>query len=248
MPQITIASYNIHKCVGVDGVFSPERIVAVIKECDADIIALQEVDKRFGKRETVIDPIYLQQETGLYYAPLKTKKPASLGWHGNAIFYKNVELITIEQIELPGLEPRGALFAIFKKLGICFCVISAHFGLLHKSRKDQVKTILEIFERKYAMPSFLIGDFNEWRKNARSSLHSLTDHFHLHPSHKASFPARYPIFSLDRIFASKKDMLLYTSIHNSKLAKTASDHLPIKARVHLQPSTQQPIEIDAMAS
>lgn len=237
MPQFTLSSYNIHKCVGVDRQFNPERIVEVIKECNADIMALQEVDKRFGNREAVIDPIYIQHKTGLYYAPLKTKKPASLGWHGNAIFYKNLELVSVEQIDLPGLEPRGALFAIFKKEGLNFCVICAHFGLLHKSRKGQVKAILEIFERKYTMPSFLVGDFNEWRRNARSSLHSLQTHFHLHPGHKASFPARYPLFSLDRIFASQKDMLLSTTIHNSELSRKASDHLPIKALIHLRPCT-----------
>lgn len=231
--QLTIASYNVHKCVGVDGIFSPERIVEVIKECKADLIALQEIDKRFGAREGLINPYYLYKETGLHYAPIKTTKPSSFGWHGNAIFYKDMELLEVEQINLPGVEPRGALFAIFKKANINFCVVAAHFGLLHKCRKNQVKMILQILAKKYNMPAFLLGDLNEWRISRKSALHGLSSHFNLPNRLPASFPARFPLFSLDKIYASNKNMILYTKVPCSGLSCKASDHRPIIARVDL---------------
>lgn len=231
--QITIASYNVHKCVGVDGIFNPERIIKVIKECNADLIALQEIDKRFGTKDGLINPYNLYQETGLHYAPIKTTKPASFGWHGNAIFYKDMDLLEVEQINLPGVEPRGALFAIFKKEDTSFCVVAAHFGLLHKCRKNQVKMILQILSQKYNMPAFLLGDLNEWRISNKSALHGLSSHFNLPNKLPASFPARYPLFSLDKIYASNKDMILYTKVPSSELSCKASDHRPIIARVDL---------------
>lgn len=231
--QITIASYNVHKCVGVDGIFNPERIIKVIKGCNADIIALQEIDKRFGAREGLINPYHLYHETGLHYAPIKTTKPSSFGWHGNAIFYKDMDLVEIEQSNLPGVEPRGALFAIFKKEEIYFCIVAAHFGLLHKCRKNQVKMILDILTQKYNMPAFLLGDLNDWRRSDKSALHGLSRHFSLQSRLPASFPARYPLFSLDKIYASHKNMILYTKVPSSELSRKASDHRPIIACVDL---------------
>ncbi len=52
---ISVASYNVHKCVGTDGVFDPNRILEVVLELDADIIALQEADQRFGSRKGLLD-------------------------------------------------------------------------------------------------------------------------------------------------------------------------------------------------
>lgn len=231
--QITITSYNVHKCVGVDGIFSPERIIEVIKECNADILALQEIDKRFGAREGLINPYHLYKATGLHYAPIETTKPSSFGWHGNAIFYKDMELIDIEQIHLPGVEPRGALFAIFKKEHVSFCIVAAHFGLLHKCRKSQVKMILNILSQKYNMPAFLLGDLNDWRSSKKSALHGLSSHFNLPNKLPPSFPARYPILSLDKIYASNKAMILYTKVPSSELSRKASDHRPIIACVDL---------------
>lgn len=44
MAAIVVATYNIHRCYGNDGHFSPEGIRAVLAEPDADIVALQEVE------------------------------------------------------------------------------------------------------------------------------------------------------------------------------------------------------------
>ena len=43
---MTFATYNIHRCTGWDGRYDPERIAGVLKELDADVIALQEVNSR----------------------------------------------------------------------------------------------------------------------------------------------------------------------------------------------------------
>ncbi|MEC7399127.1 MAG: endonuclease/exonuclease/phosphatase family protein, partial [Pseudomonadota bacterium] len=79
--KLTFASYNIHKAVGVDRRRDPERIIAVLREVDADIIALQEADLRLGDRASVL-PKALLDDTPWRVVPV-AKRPRSIGWHGN---------------------------------------------------------------------------------------------------------------------------------------------------------------------
>ena len=80
--NILVASYNIHKCVGLDGAFDAARTAEVIKEIDADVIALQEVDQRFGNRAGLLDLHALERDTGL--CAVKTiGAHRSHGWRGN---------------------------------------------------------------------------------------------------------------------------------------------------------------------
>ena len=54
--DLRVASWNLHKCVGADRRFDPDRSAAVIAELGADIVALQEADKRFGRRDRLAGP------------------------------------------------------------------------------------------------------------------------------------------------------------------------------------------------
>ena len=65
-----VASYNIHKCRGADGVRRPDRIIGVIRELGASIIALQEVDRRFGRGRGVLDPTAIERETGMHFGAI----------------------------------------------------------------------------------------------------------------------------------------------------------------------------------
>ena len=85
--HLTFASYNIHKAVGLDRRRDPERILAVLREIDADVIALQEADRRFGDRTSVIPRQALADYTPWQAVPLTTR-PDSIGWHGNALLVR----------------------------------------------------------------------------------------------------------------------------------------------------------------
>ena len=78
-----VASYNIHKCRGVDGMVSPERIITVVKEVSADLVALQEVDHRIGMRTGLLNPAMIESETGLKLL-IQSDVVDGHGWHGNA--------------------------------------------------------------------------------------------------------------------------------------------------------------------
>lgn len=229
-----IASYNVHKCVGVDRRFDPERTSRVIHEIDADVIALQEADTRFGERTGILDLSRLERETGLIPVPVSGMAKAH-GWHGNVVLFKKGLVRDVHQINLPGLEPRGALVAeIELERGGALRIIAAHFGLLRHSRARQAQMLVELMNDRHEMPTVLLGDLNEWRLGDRSSLNTFQSAFGPQPPAVPSFPARLPVLALDRIMANRKGVLSTVEAHDTPLSRVASDHLPIKAIVNLQ--------------
>lgn len=236
--EIILASYNIHKCVGTDKIFNPQRIIDVIADLNADILALQEVDKRFGARQGLLDLAALEERTGLRPAPLRSPAPQGQGWRGNALFFRAGAVTSVEQIALPGVEPRGALIAEFAfQAGGRLRIIAAHFGLLRRSRSLQAEAILALLKNKQPLPTVLLGDLNEWRLGKKSSLKALAPIFTATAELPPSFPARFPLLSLDRVFFTPQNLVGSVTVHDTPLARIASDHLPIKAGLHLQSQT-----------
>lgn len=231
--RLTFASYNVHKCVGIDGKFDPERTRAVIAEIDADVIALQEADRRFGDRKGLLDLAALERETGLVPVPLARRRRLGHGWHGNLLLVKAGTARDVHQLDLPGLEPRGAVVAELELAHGTVRVMAAHLGLLRQSRVVQLRTITGLLPHDPAVATVLLGDMNEWRRDRRSALVSLAPGFGPVGPAVASFPALYPVFALDRILARPHDIIEGVEAHVTPLSRVASDHLPVKARVRL---------------
>ncbi|WP_375609987.1 MULTISPECIES: endonuclease/exonuclease/phosphatase family protein [unclassified Bartonella] len=231
--DLTVASYNVHKCVGIDKIFNPTRIVRVINELQVDILALQEADKRFGERVGLINLQLLKAETGLIPVPLNTMSPHGHGWHGNALFLRKGYVRETLQVTLPGIEPRGAVIVELEMQAGPIRIIAAHFGLLRYSRKQQTKMLLAILQKRSLMPTLLIGDFNEWRIGKGSSLNHFSPYFDNTLEVVPSFPSRFPLLALDRVFAFPHQLVTNIENHHSPLARIASDHLPIKAYLNL---------------
>ncbi len=240
MHDMVVASYNIHKCVGQDGVFDPRRIASVIAELDADIVALQEVDRRFGDRGGLLDLDSLRDRSGLVPVALTPTRDGH-GWHGNLLLRREGIEAEARQIALPGGEPRGALIVDLGLPGGQLRVVAAHLGLLRRSRALQVKTILSALAQD-SVPTLLVGDLNEWRTGRRSSLRRLDDAFHGHQPLLPSFPAGCPVLALDRIISNQPGLVTRSQVHDTALAHLASDHLPVKAWVRVGP---QPVSAAA---
>jgi endonuclease/exonuclease/phosphatase family metal-dependent hydrolase len=247
-PRLTVATYNVHKCVGVDGRFDPERIMRVIEELGADLVALQEVDQRFGSRAGLLDLRRLEKECGLRPVPIAVSR-ASHGWRGNLLLVRDGEVLTARQLALPGAEPRGALVVDLDLRGRRLRVVAAHLGLLRRSRASQIRFILEKAGAFADGATLLMGDLNEWRLGERSSLARLEPAFGPMGAAIASFPSRFPVWSLDRILTRPANSLLRVEAHDSELARLASDHLPLKGVLALPgppdsvaepPAEQQP--------
>lgn len=231
-----VASYNIHKCRGTDGRVRPDRIVAVLAEIRPELIALQEVDHRFGKRMGLLDVEAVKREAGLIMLA-QSDAPHGHGWHGNALLVaREPRSYRRLRIQLPGVEPRGAIVAEVDLGDGPFRVIAAHFGLLRSSRISQAHALLRTFAQLAPMPTILLGDLNEWRRRRRSSLNVFEPIF-AGPKPLASFPSRRPIFPLDRIMGWPRGLVAELAVHDTPLSRKASDHLPLTARIDLEPAS-----------
>src|SRR5271157_6446814 len=144
-PPLRVASYNIHKCRGLDGVTRPDRIIEVIRELGADVVALQEVDRRFGRRGGLLDPSAIECDIGMRLL-VQSDVAHRHGWHGNALLVRsNPITYRRSRLKLPGGEPRGAIVAELDLGEGEFRVIAAHLGLFRRSRVDQVSALLTAF-------------------------------------------------------------------------------------------------------
>jgi endonuclease/exonuclease/phosphatase family metal-dependent hydrolase len=112
-------------------------------------------------------------------------------------------------------------------------IIAVHLGLLRRSRTQQIDAILSTAETVDRRPVVLLGDLNEWRLGRRSSLRRLEPAFGPLQANVASFPAHFPIWSLDRIVANPHQIVSHIDVHDSPLARLASDHLPVTARLRI---------------
>jgi len=246
---ITLASYNMHKAVGLDGRRDPHRVLKVLQEIDADVVALQEADKRMGGRGSTV-PHELIDNHGLYqpvHLGVRHKRrlegmrkhadrllkldTRNIGWHGNAILVKrHVGVLSCAALDLPTLEPRGAVLAELLIGDHPLRVIGMHLDLSGLWRRRQMRAILDaIARRPQKMPTVLMGDTNEWR-TAAGCLRELEPEFQLAQT-GPSFHARHPVASLDRIIVHKDLNVQAAGVHMSETARRASDHLPIWARV-----------------
>src|SRR5688500_17254691 len=106
--MIRVATYNMRKAIGTDRRRNPARTIAVLNELGADVIALQEADRRFGGRASAI-PLDLLAEHSDYKPVPFEARDGSIGWHGNALLVrKDVVVVDRDLVHLPSLEPRGA--------------------------------------------------------------------------------------------------------------------------------------------
>lgn len=223
---LTVATYNIHGAVGTDGLLAPERIAGVLREIDADIIALQEVPLGGGGQASVLE--LLQQATGFHAVEGPTEDRPDRRY-GNAVLSRYpVKATRTIDLSFGSREPRGALDADIDCHGHPLRVIATHLGLRPAERRHQIRLLLQAFDTD-RMPVILTGDLNEWFVWGRP-LRWLVSHFEPVPAPR-TFPSHLPVFALDRLWISPRHRLVQVRVHATPLARIASDHLPLIAHI-----------------
>jgi len=225
--QISLASYNIHGCIGRDGRYDRGRILDVLRELRADVFALQEVETVRGGLDLLS---YLAEGTGTTALAGPTLTLAE-GHFGNALLTR-FPIGNIERVDLTyhRREPRGALGADLDcGGGVKLRAVVTHLGLGPRERRFQVRRLLKLFRMPRDWPAVLMGDLNEWLLWGRP-LRWLHAYFDRSPA-VATFPARLPLFALDRILVHPQGGLASVTVHASRAARIASDHLPLKAQL-----------------
>lgn len=225
---LRLASYNIRKAVGTDRARNPLRVLKVLAEIDADIVALQEADLRFGQRSAALPPLLIEHHSDYVPVPLDVQAD-SLGWHGNAILVKRGIAVTQHDIlHIPCLEPRGVVTATLETAAGAVTVFGMHLDLSGLWRARQARAIVELAAAARAeRPTVLMGDLNEWRAQS-GTFREFARHFSI-LDHGPSFHSRRPVGRLDRIMHCDRLVLKACGVHHSPLAATASDHLPVWA-------------------
>jgi endonuclease/exonuclease/phosphatase family metal-dependent hydrolase len=231
--HISLASYNIHGCVGRDGRYDRARILEVLRELNADVVALQEVETTHEDPDVLS---YFAEGTGSTALAGPTLS-LHRGSFGNALLTR-FPVTAVERIDLTyhRREPRGALGADLDCGGVKLRAVATHLGLWPRERRFQVRRLLKLFRTPRDWPAVLMGDLNEWLLWGRP-LRWLHAYFDRSPA-LPTFPTHLPVFALDRILAHPHGGLANVRVHLSHAARIASDHLPVKAEFYFAPAAK----------
>jgi endonuclease/exonuclease/phosphatase family metal-dependent hydrolase len=228
MKELTVASYNVHRCIGTDRLHDPDRIVEVIREIDPDLIALQEVSSQ-REHGRVDQAAYLAERIGRFVVEGPTLRYGQRSY-GNALLTR-WQPVAVRRVDLSvtGREPRGAIDADIEIGSRSVRFVAAHLGLRRTERRRQVRTLLEAMAGPIPDLCILAGDFNEWLPGSRS-LRGFDRRFGATPRLR-TFPSRRPTLALDRIWVHPADARASCAVHATPLSRVASDHLPIRATI-----------------
>lgn len=234
-----IVTYNVHKCRGMDRREHPQRIAEVLRETEADIIALQEVLSIDGARAESHQARFIAEELGMSYQIGENRK-----LHGGA--YGNVILSRLPfsaaqnyDITWSGRERRGCLRADFtietgeqRKL---LHIFNIHLGTAFIERRHQARKLVsgEILNNaELAGARVALGDFNEWTRGLASRLlasHLKSADVRHHLKRARTYPGVLPLLHLDHVYYDDSLELKRLTLHKSRAALIASDHLPLIA-------------------
>ncbi|WP_230534110.1 endonuclease/exonuclease/phosphatase family protein [Microvirga roseola] len=241
-----ILTYNVRRCLGTDGLLSPERVAEVIAAYEPDVVALQELDVRRARTGGVDQAHMIAETLGMqmhFHASLRVMEEE----YGNAILtHRPSHLVKAEGLPGPGWrppEPRGALWASVNLGGSDVQVINTHLGLRRRERLAQIDRLLSRHWLEHPAcrePIILLGDFNASpRSRAYQRLAAcLQDAQMVSRLHRPrpSFPSWLPVLRIDHVFVSRSIKVLRTETVRTPQARIASDHLPLLVEFQVIPS------------
>jgi endonuclease/exonuclease/phosphatase family metal-dependent hydrolase len=174
MPKLRIVTYNVHRCRGIDNRERPARIVDVLREIDADVVALQEVVSIGGKSREKDQARYVAEELGFNYVVGENRK-LNGGAYGNVVLSKfPMRLVCNHDISVRARERRGCLHTDVDVAGAeTLHVFNVHLGTAYLERRHQGRRLVEeeiLNNRELKGSRIMLGDFNEWTRGLTTRL------------------------------------------------------------------------------
>ena len=217
-----VATWNIHSAIGADGRHDPERTLAGVRALDAQVTALQEVDSRVNGRDGFLD----FQTDGAHATAASKTIVADNGEYGHMLLSRwPIERWRTHDLSVPGRERRSAIDAVLDTGGGRLRVISTHLGLFLRERRRQVAILAGLLEQDRALPTIVLGDFNEPTGRGPASRRFAPRL--ARAGRWRTYPSRRPMLALDRIWYTRDLDLVASGV--AAEARRASDHLPLVA-------------------
>ena len=218
---IRVLTWNVHSCIGTDRRFDPERVKQIIRALDPDIAALQEVDSRRDLRDGFD---LLGNTLGSHSVEVRTVRTPD-GDYGHMLLSRfEITTWTHHDLSFRRREPRSLIEARIQTDAGPLSVLAAHLGLNHGERREQANTIAALAAAD-GLPTVIMGDFNE--PTGRGTAERMLGAAFRTIGRPATFPSRWPLLPLDRIWFEASLDLIDTGVDRS--ARKASDHLPLWA-------------------
>lgn len=225
--RIRVLTWNVHSCIGTDRRFDPERVKAIIRSLDPDIAALQEVDSRRDLRDGFD---LLGNILGNHRATVRTVQTPD-GDYGHMLLSRwEITTWMHHDLSFRRREPRSLIEARIQTDAGPLSILAAHLGLNHGERREQAGKIVALAQAD-DLPTVILGDFNE--PTGRGTAERMFGKIFRSVGRPATFPSRWPLFPLDRIWFEPSLDLIDTGVHRGT-APQASDHLPLWADLQLR--------------
>jgi endonuclease/exonuclease/phosphatase family metal-dependent hydrolase len=221
---LRIVTYNVHKCRGLDGRTSAERVAAVLAEVGADVIALQEVLEDQAAA--------ISAALGVPFAMGENRKHRGHGY-GNVVLSRFAVAATRNyDLSVTGREARGCLRADLDVAGQVLHVFNVHLGTALIERRSQGRKLIApelLADASIQAPRVVLGDFNEWTTGLATRL--LRSHMQSADirllRRSRTYPGVLPFLHLDHIYYDPALQLEKLSLWRTRKALVASDHLPL---------------------
>jgi len=234
--DLRIATYNIHRCRGMDRRVVPGRIVEVLREIDADIIALQEVIGAGPAGAGQAEEIGAALGMGWVMTCVRTLRQHQFG----NVVMSRLPIVHHSQYDLTWrtCEQRACQRAdLALGSGQVLHVYNVHLGTAVLERRYQATRLAGfVHDKRVEGTKIILGDFNEWMRGlATSTLSSLFQSIDIyeHLKRRRTYPGIFPVLHLDHIYYEGQVEIRGLELARSRKALMASDHLPLVANLRI---------------
>jgi endonuclease/exonuclease/phosphatase family metal-dependent hydrolase len=234
-PTVRVATYNIHRCRGLDGRTRPDRIAAVLRTINADVIALQEVVGAGPRGHGHAEELGAALGMGWVMAPARHLRGHQFG---NAVLSRFPITHHLEHdLSWKTCEPRRMQRVDVAADGCTLHVYNVHLGTAILERRHQAERLAAIVSDRHILgPKVVLGDFNEWMRGLATTLLSAklnSVDLRNHLRRRRTYPGVFPILHLDHIYYTGKVEIVGIELPRTRMSLVASDHLPLVAEIQI---------------